>query len=113
VVLSRLSERSGLAQAAMRKRAAVVVPDASADPRALDDRFRSLGIELKSVIVAPVEQSGRYLGMIELINPVDGRPFTEGDGHALTYIGEQFAELVAQRGAVIDPQQVIERHQKR
>ena len=113
IVLARLPERSGLAQAAMRKTSAIVVPDASKEPRVLDDRIRALGIQLTSVMVAPVEVSGRYLGLIELVNPADGRAFTEGDGHALTYIGEQYAEFVAERGVVLDPESVIERHQKR
>ncbi len=113
MVLSRLPERAGLAQAAMRKKAAIVVADARKEPRALDDRFRTLGVEQRSLIVAPVEQSGRYLGLIELLNPVDGRAFTESDGNALTYIGEQFAEFVAERGLVVDPETVLERHQKK
>ena len=113
VVLSRLPERAGLAHAAMRKKAAIVVADARKEPRALDDRFRSLGVEQRSLMVAPVEQSGRYLGLIELLNPVDGRAFTESDGNALTYIGEQFAEFVAERGLLVDPETVLERHQKK
>jgi hypothetical protein len=113
IVLARLPERAGLAQPAMRKGSAIVVPDASREPRALDDRFRTLGIELKSLMVAPVEQSGRYLGLIELLNPVDGSVFSEGDGHALTYIGEQYAELMAVHGPLFDPDLVLERHQKR
>jgi len=98
---------------ATKPASAIVVPDASKEPRVLDDRIRALGIQLTSVMVAPVEVSGRYLGLIELVNPADGRAFTEGDGHALTYIGEQYAEFVAERGVVLDPESVIERHQKR
>jgi hypothetical protein len=113
IVLSRLPERAGLAQAAMRKRSAIVVASAAKDPRAEDDRFRTLGLELKSLMVAPVEQSGRYLGLIELCNPLDDKPFTEADGNALTYIGEQYAEFVAERGPLLDPDTVIDRHQKR
>ncbi|MBK8255169.1 MAG: GAF domain-containing protein [Polyangiaceae bacterium] len=113
IVLKRLSERSGVVTAAMRKRAAIVIPDAKKDPRAVDDRYQQLGLEPKSMIVAPVEQSGRYLGIIELVNPADGKPFTEAEGHALTYIGEQYAELVATHGIQIEPDLVIERHQRR
>jgi len=113
IVLSRLPERAGLADPAMRKRSAIVVPVVAKEPRAVDDRIRALGLEAKSLMVAPVEQSGRYLGLIELWNPVDGRAFTEGDGHALTYIGEQYAEFVAERGPLFDPETVLERHQKR
>ena len=43
----------------------------------------------KRIIVAPVMQSGRFLGAIEIANPSDGAPFTELEGNALTYMGEQ------------------------
>ncbi len=36
----------------------------------------------RSLIVAPVMLSGRFLGAIELLNPIDGEPFTEADGNA-------------------------------
>ncbi len=48
--------------------------------------------------MAPVMLAGRFLGAIELLNPIDGEPFTESDGNAVTYIAEQFAEFVAARG---------------
>ena len=66
-----------------------------------------MGILPKSVLCAPVQVSGRYLGLIELANPVDGQPYTDGDGHALSYIGEQFAEFVAAQGVVIDPDAIL------
>jgi hypothetical protein len=102
-LLARLPERAPLVQAAMRSQRAVVVPDASRDERALDDRWKAIGGELSSVICAPVELAGRYLGLIEVANPLDGGRFSEGDGNALTYIGQQFAEFVGARGVIVDP----------
>ncbi|WP_437279535.1 GAF domain-containing protein [Sorangium sp. So ce375] len=102
-LLARLSERAPLPLAAMRSRRAVVVPDASKDERAMDERWKAIGVELRSVICAPVELAGRYLGLLEIGNPLDGRPFSESDGNALTYIGQQFAEFVGARGVVLDP----------
>ncbi|AGP33661.1 GAF domain-containing protein [Sorangium cellulosum] len=102
-LLARLSERAPLALAAMRSRRAVVVPDASRDERVMDDRWKAIGVELRSVICAPVELAGRYLGLLEIGNPLDGKPFSESDGNALTYIGQQFAEFVGARGVVLDP----------
>ncbi|XXT20706.1 GAF domain-containing protein [Sorangium sp. So ce429] len=102
-LLARLSERAPLPLAAMRSRRAVVVPDVSRDERALDDRWKATGVELRSVVCAPVELAGRYLGLLEIGNPLDGRPFSESDGNALTYIGQQFAEFVGARGVVIEP----------
>jgi GAF domain-containing protein len=70
------------------------------------ERWGRLGLPVRSVIVAPVEQAGRFLGLIELVNPRDGGVFTDGDGNGLTYLGEQFAEFLAARGVVLDPERI-------
>ncbi len=61
---------------------------------------------ISSLVVAPVMEAGRFLGAIELANPLDGNPFTEPEGNALSYIAEQFAELVGSRGVVTDPERI-------
>ncbi|APR83724.1 DNA-binding protein HU [Minicystis rosea] len=99
---ARQPERAPLAFQAMRKQRAIVVSDKEGAAKAMDDRFRTIGVEIKSLIVAPVELGGRFLGLIEIANPLDGGAFTEGDGNALTYIGQQFAEFVAQHGVIVD-----------
>lgn len=106
-LLARLSDRAPLVQAAMRSKRAIVIADAKTDRRAADDRWKATGVELRSVIVAPVELAGRTLGLIELANPLDGGRYTEGDGNALTYIGQQLAEFVATHGVVLDPELVL------
>jgi hypothetical protein len=105
-VLSRVPERASIPQEAMRTKRAVVVADAGADQRARDERWNAMGVDLRSLICAPVEVGGRYLGLLELANPSDGGRFTDGDGHALTFIGQQFAEFVAQRGVIVDADHV-------
>jgi len=99
---ARQPERANLAITAMRKRHAIVISSAAEATAAMDDRWRAIGVELKSLVCAPVELSGRYLGLIELANPSDGHAFNEGDGNALTYIGQQFAEFVASHGVIVD-----------
>jgi hypothetical protein len=105
---ARQPEKASLATAAMRKRHAIVVSDQAEAARAADDRWGTIGVELRSLICAPVELGGRYLGLIELANPLDGGAFNEGDGNALTYIGQQFAEFVAARGVIVDPEHIRE-----
>jgi hypothetical protein len=100
---ARQPEKAPLALSAMRRRHAIVVADREGAERAMDDRWRAIGVELKSLVCAPIELSGRYLGLLEVANPVDGKAFNEGDGNALTYIGQQFAEFVASRGVIVDP----------
>jgi hypothetical protein len=105
-ITMRQPEKAPLAFSAMRRRHAVVVADVAEAERAMDARWRAIGVELKSLVCTPIELSGRYLGLIELANPIDGHAFNEGDGNALTYIGQQFAEFVAARGVVVDPAQI-------
>ena len=98
---SMLATRHGdtdlMLAAAMREQRAVVFNGA----QAATARHALLG-EVESVIVAPVLDGGRFLGAIELYNPLDGAPFGEREQNALTYIGERFAEFVAARGVVVD-----------
>src|SRR5690606_2454141 len=83
----RIADRASLPRRAMRSHPAVI---ASREEEG-DERWSAMGVAVHSLVVAPVEKSGRYLGLIELANPFDGGAFGEGDGNAVTYIGEQFA----------------------
>ncbi len=105
LLLRRHPEGEPLIAAAMRKQRATVISDATTEGGSDTERYRAVG-GAKSVVVAPVILAGRFLGAIELINPVDGTPFREDEGHALTYIGEQFAEFVATRGVLLDPERI-------
>jgi hypothetical protein len=106
VMQLRTSEKEPLIAEAMHKRRAVVLDDASSDTRAQNGRWALIGDPPRSLICAPVEEGGRFLGLLELSNPLDGRPFHEGDGHAITYIGEQFAEFLAERGVTLDAERI-------
>ncbi|WP_394832002.1 GAF domain-containing protein [Pendulispora rubella] len=97
-----------LLSAAMRKRTAIVIPDAAGSQEAFVERFEQLG-GAKSIIVAPVMLGGRALAAIELLNPTDGAPFSEAEGNAMTYMGEQFAEYVSSHGLVLDPERIRQR----
>jgi GAF domain-containing protein len=88
-----------------------LVADATRGDRATDalPRYAALG-GARSLLVAPVVHEGRFLGAIELLNPLDGQPFNESEGNALTYIAEQFAEFISSHGIVTDPERI---HQRR
>lgn len=85
-----------------RKRRALVVANAAS---AAADRYRQLN-GARSLIVAPIMQAGRALGALEIINPLDGMPFTEDEGNAMTYIAEQYAEYLGSRGIVLDRERI-------
>jgi GAF domain-containing protein len=106
VMQLRTNEKEPLIAEAMHKRRAVVLDDATGDSRAQNGRWALIGDPPRSLVCAPVEEGGRFLGLLELTNPLDGQPFHEGDGHAITYIGEQFAEFLAARGVVLDPERI-------
>jgi putative methionine-R-sulfoxide reductase with GAF domain len=108
LLLRRHPESDALLSAAMRKRRAVVIADATQSEAAGIDRYAALG-GARSLMIAPVMQSGRFLGAIELLNPLDGQPYTDSEGNALSYIAEQFAEFVASVGIVTDADRISSR----
>jgi len=107
LLLLRHPEDEPMLSEAMRKRRPLVFADAA--QVASIARYVSLG-GVQSLIVAPVMQSGRFLGAIELVNPVDGQPFTESEGNAVMYIADQLAEFVGARGVVTDPERIAARN---
>jgi hypothetical protein len=109
VLLSRrVPESDALLFSALRKRKPLLFADAAQSEAATVERYQAIG-GARSVIVAPVEQGGRFLGAIEMLNPLDGQPFTEAEGNAIMYIAEQLAEFVSQRGVVTDPERIAAR----
>jgi hypothetical protein len=109
VLLSRrVPESDAILLSALRKRKPLVFADAAQSEAATVERYAAVG-GARSVIVAPVEQAGRFLGAIELLNPLDGQPFTEAEGNAVMYIAEQLAEFLNQRGVVTDPERIAAR----
>jgi GAF domain len=106
VLLFRTPEKEPLIAQAMSTHRSVVIADANGDARLKGGRWAQLGLDVRSVAIAPVEQGGRFLGLLELVNPLEGGGFTEGDGHGLTYLGQQFAEFLAARGLLLDPERI-------
>jgi GAF domain-containing protein len=108
LLLRRHPETDELLSAAMRKRRTVVLDKTFTSEAQTIERYAAIG-GVRSMMIAPVMQSGRFLGAIELVNPLDGQPFTEAEGNALAYIAEQFAEFVATRGIVTDAERISAR----
>ena len=107
VLNSRAAEFAPLIAKSMRAGRSVVVASADRGVFTEDARWRALGVTPESAVSAPVAAGGRYLGLIEVADPIDGAPFTETDGHALTYIGEQFSEYLAQREVDLTPERIL------
>lgn len=106
VLLARTQEKSPISHRAMRSNQAVVLDSAAASALTEDPRWSQSQLSFRSAICTPVALGGRYLGLIEVANPLDGEPFTSADGNAMTYIGQQLAEFLGQRDTTIDPERV-------
>ena len=105
-ILSRASEFTPNVARTMRSGRAVVFSASECAELAKDPRWNALGIVPQTMVAAPVVFNGRFLGILEVCNPVDGKTLSESDGHALTYIGEQFGEFIAQRDLSVEPDYV-------
>ena len=106
-VLLRVPEKAPIPRKAMRSTQAVVLPKVKDGDLGSDKRWNEMGIKPRSLICAPVEKAGRYLGLLELANPHDGKAFNAGDGNAMSYIGQAFGEFLAERGVMLDPDAVV------
>lgn len=85
----------------------VSVDDASKDERFKNGRWATTGSAPGSVLCGAVRQGGRYLGLIELADPLGKQPYFETEANALEYICGQFAEFIANRPIVIDAEAVL------
>ena len=108
LLMRRHPENDPVLLAAMRNRTALVIAEAAQSDAAALERYGLLG-GVRSLIVAPVLQHGRFLGAVEILNPLDGQPYTEPEGNALSYIAEQFAEYISSHGIVTDPERISAR----
>jgi hypothetical protein len=75
--------------------------DLSNAPACTLARFATLK-KVDRVLAAPILLGGRYLGAIELVNPVDGEDFGFSDENALDYVARHFATFLSQHGVVVD-----------
>jgi hypothetical protein len=108
LLLRRHAESDAILQAAMNRRRAIVIADGTHSSAVAVERYEVLG-GVRSLMIAPVMEHGRFLGAIELINPLDGQPFTDAEGNALNYIAGQFAEFLSSHGIVTDPERISAR----
>jgi GAF domain-containing protein len=90
----------------MRKKRAIVLENATTDENALAaERYAAVG-GVTSAVISPVQQAGRFLGVIELLNPLDGIGFKNEEGNAIDYISEQFGDFVATKGMQLDADRI-------
>lgn len=64
----------------------LLVPDARADPRWYPDVDADTDFKTKSILCVPMKTKDEIIGVIEILNPLDGRQFSEDDLHLLESI---------------------------
>jgi hypothetical protein len=94
LVGARTPESDLLLDKALRDTDSLVVPQGSLE--LATTRFGLVSPE-RSVLCAPAQYDGQKLGAIELVDPQRTATFTAADRHAMTYVGERFAEFLADR----------------
>ena len=96
-----MPDQDPLAQFVMRSPQAVSLKDAANDTRFNGPRWQALGVAPRTALCGAVRQGGRYLGLIELVNPAGDAPFHLTELNALDYICEQFAEFLSNRPIIV------------
>ncbi len=56
-----------------------IVPDVSNDPRFSSKTDNSTGFQTRSILAAPLMVKDKVIGVAEVINPLDGKPFDNDD----------------------------------
>lgn len=93
----------------MRRAGSVMIPDVDKDPRILGPRWEALGVKPQRALCGPVRQGGRYLGLIEVVNPMGDAPFHQTEQNALDYICEQLAQFLVNRPIVLEADVILRR----
>jgi len=106
-LLQRMSDQDPLVLSVMRSPQALSIKNAAADPRFSGPRWQSVGVSPKRALCGAVQQAGRYLGLIELVNPAGETPFQPSEEGALDYICQQFAEFLSSKPIVLTADVVL------
>jgi hypothetical protein len=109
VLLHRTPDTEPFFNAVMRRPGSVAIHDVASDARVLGPRWDALGVAPQRALCGPVRQGGRYLGMLEVVNPLGDAPFHQTEQNAIDYVCEQFAEFLANRPIVLDADVILRR----
>jgi hypothetical protein len=104
-----MSDQDPLVKSVMRSPRALSIKEVTHDPRVNASRWQAVGVAPTAALFGAVQQGGRYLGLIELVNPQGGTPFHLTELNALDYICEQFAEFLSKKPIVLTADVVLAR----
>jgi diguanylate cyclase (GGDEF)-like protein len=75
----RLKVGEGIAGWVAQHGEPIIVKDVATDPRFCDRIDTSLNFQTRSILCVPLKSKGRILGVLEVINRIDGEPFGQKD----------------------------------
>jgi len=102
VLMFQTPDTDALVRRVMRASRTAIVTEAEANAEVGEGRWKAAGAAIGPMLVGPVKQGGRYLGLIEIANAVGAKGFVDVQANALDYICEQFAEFLTNRPIVLD-----------
>jgi len=108
-LLHRTPDSDPFIQGVMRRAGSVAITDVGRESRLLGARWTALGVEPRRALCGPVRLGGRYLGLVELANPLGDAPFHQTEQNAIDYVCEQFAQFLANRPIVLDADVILRR----
>jgi GAF domain-containing protein len=100
-VSGKTREGTGLVGAALVTGKPIMVKNAASDERWSRETYTQGGHTPREIVVVPMRHHGRFLGALELSDHLDGGSFGDTEVHAMSYVAEQFAEFVQDRGVLI------------
>lgn len=92
----RLAPGQGIAGWVAQTGQALLVPDVSADPRFSGGVDKASGFITRSILCVPLKSSRGIIGVVQLLNHVDGRPFSQVDLTLLEAIALHAATVIEQ-----------------
>jgi HD-GYP domain-containing protein (c-di-GMP phosphodiesterase class II) len=82
----RLDIKSGIAGWVARHGVPLIVNDVASDPRFFGDVDKTTGFVTRAVMCSPLVARGRVIGVIEVLNKLDGSDFDDRDLQTLTAV---------------------------
>jgi len=91
VMSYRVKLGQGIAGVVAENGKPLLIPDVRKDPRWYPEISRSIGFDTRSLVCVPMKINGKNIGVVQIIDKVDGTPFNKDDVKRLS----EFAELAA------------------
>ncbi len=101
----RLRPHQGIAGWVFTHGESALIPDAASDPRFYRKVDESTGFVTKSIICVPLKVKEKTMGVIQVINKVNGRLFDESDMNLLAAIAMQ-ASIAIENGRLFEDLQM-------